>query len=91
MHANQHLTFLHNHDKTSSRGGKTVALELNDKREVVAVAIAHCHEKDNFCRAIGRAKAGGRLNSPRYRTELDAPVPLAVFKEAFYADTKVNS
>lgn len=54
----------------SSRGGITIAYELVSEENgelIYAFALARCHENDNYDRRAGRAKAGGRLNSPRYR------------------------
>lgn len=57
-------------DVVSSRGGITIAYELvteENGESTYAFALARCHEKDNYDRRAGRAKSGGRLNSPRYR------------------------
>jgi hypothetical protein len=47
----------------------TLAIEMSDTEEdmIVAWAAATCHPKDNFCKATGRVKAAGRLNSPLHR------------------------
>lgn len=59
----------------SCKGGKTIAFEVfkhpeNDNRVVVHYAEAKCHERDNFCRRIGRIKSSGRLHSDRLHQEL---------------------
>ena len=51
-------------NRISNFGGSTVAY-----REVpggVEYDEAWCSKTDNFNKAVGRAKAQGRLNSPRY-------------------------
>lgn len=50
-----------------ARGGATVAYRTYGGSNVVEFAIAHCHEKDNFVKQQGRAKAGGRIRSERHR------------------------
>ena len=60
------IQFIHLRDKSSCKGGITVAFEYDDESKVVSkAAIARCHEKDNYNKKIGRIKAAGRLNSPR--------------------------
>lgn len=51
--------------KIESRGGATVA--FIEKPDGIDYAVAICSEHDNFNRAYGRAKAAGRLASPRHR------------------------
>lgn len=53
----------------SSRGGATVAYRVEDGK-VTTFALAKCHIKDNFRKSTGRAKAGGRLNSPNWAEHL---------------------
>lgn len=43
-------------------GGITVAYQKIEEGKF-RVAYAHCHPKDNFCKATGRIKAAGRLKS----------------------------
>ncbi len=62
----------------AAKGGVTIAYELND-RKVVKYATARCSDKDHYCKATGRAKAGGRLNSPRFFIELESPMPVEEF------------
>jgi hypothetical protein len=62
----------------------TTAMELNEKREVVAFAVAKCNPKDQFCKQQGRVKAAGRLNSSRFRVPLFVPVPLKEFMQNTY-------
>lgn len=59
-----HIRNVDTNDRVSNFGGTTVAY-----REVpggVEFAEAWCSDRDNFNKAIGRAKAQGRLNSPHY-------------------------
>lgn len=53
-----------------ARGGLTIAY-----REIPGGKIQHasakCHLNDNFVKQAGRAKAGGRLQSPRYAQVFD--------------------
>jgi hypothetical protein len=51
-------------DTINCRGGMTVAFIEEDG--YFKYAMAHCHEKDNYNKSQGRAKASGRLNSQRY-------------------------
>lgn len=55
--------------KIDNRGGATFAYreEVVNGVSQVLVATARCHQNDNFCRAIGRVKAAGRLNSQSLR------------------------
>jgi len=62
------IKFLHFRQQTfkgdiSNLGGVTVAYQ-KIREGVFKMAYAHCHPKDNFCKATGRIKAAGRLNSP---------------------------
>lgn len=43
----------------------------------VEVGLARCHPKDNFVKAVARAKAGGRLQSTSYRKTITVPSPIA--------------
>lgn len=59
-------TFMHyrkynKQGQIESRGGMTVAVNLEGRN--ITYAIAQCSTKDNFCREQGRIKAGGRLKS----------------------------
>ncbi len=73
------MVFHHQRDKSSPRGGATIAMLCDDEKQVVAWAAAHCHPKDNFCKHTGREKAAGRLRSRHWRVDLRTPVPLNVF------------
>ena len=54
-----------------NNGGTTIAFrELGDNQ--IEYALAHCSPKDNFSKALGRIKAEGRLNSPKYRVTIDS-------------------
>lgn len=55
-----------NSNAISPRGGVTVAYIIDDNYRVIGYALAKCHEKDNYVKALGRAKAAGRLNSERH-------------------------
>lgn len=62
------LRFLHIRPKTDkgeiqTRGGFTVAYEIDDLDQVSHWSFARCSTKDNFCKATGRTVAGGRLKS----------------------------
>lgn len=72
------VIFHHHRDKSKPNGGVTYAFEVNDKRQIVAFAIAKCHTKDNFCKHTGRAKAKGRLGSLRYRQDTN-PIDVSEF------------
>jgi hypothetical protein len=53
------------HGNLESRGGATVA--FIEKPDGIEYAVARCSYRDNFNKAYGRAKAAGRLASPRHR------------------------
>ena len=53
-------------------GGMTIAY-LEEKDQVKGFAIARCHNRDNYVKAVGRAKAAGRLNSKHYFVKVDMP------------------
>jgi hypothetical protein len=53
------------HGRLESRGGATVA--FIEKADGIDYAVARCSYHDNFNKAYGRAKAAGRLASPRHR------------------------
>ncbi len=60
-----HVRNLDHKDQISNFGGVTFAY-----KEIpggVVYAKAQCSSRENFVKALGRAKAQGRLNSPRYR------------------------
>lgn len=44
----------------------TVAYRVTPNGDI-EYAVAYCHPKDQYCKATGRVKAEGRLNSSRYR------------------------
>ncbi len=73
----------HKHDHTRKTASITVAFEVDEFQNVFAYAISRCNPKDNFSRMVGRTKAIGRLNSPKYRKEIQ-PVPRTEFLEAFF-------
>jgi hypothetical protein len=56
---------INGNETVSCRGGATVAYKRVEGGDFI-VAKALCHTRDNFNRHTGRAKAGGRLKSPRY-------------------------
>lgn len=66
------IRFLHirNHTKEGTlcpNGGATVAISKADSKHYV-FNVAHCSDKDVFCKKLGRAVASGRLQ--KHRTEL---------------------
>jgi hypothetical protein len=53
------MHFRYHWDKElEAKGGVTVAYEVKDN--VISMSMAKCHERDNFCRKIGRDIAMGR-------------------------------
>ena len=73
------LKFIHfrskNSDGTvSNRGGTTMAYETDDTGYVLRGAASLCHPNDNFCRALGRVKAAGRINSKKFVVEFPGDV-----------------
>lgn len=63
-----HLRHMGSNGKPATRGGVTVAYVEHEAGHI-RYAIARCNDTDNYSRAYGRAKAGGRLESPRlYRS-----------------------
>lgn len=66
-----------------TKGGKTIAYVLDEQQDrVYGYAEAKCHEKDNFNKHQGRAKAAGRLRSPRYYKEVN--LSEKQFRAAFF-------
>ena len=68
----ENIEFLHirqydENNKVLNSGGFTLAFK--EDNGVFKYAMAMCGPNDNFNKAYGRAKAGGRLNSPRYCAE----------------------
>lgn len=53
----------------SCHGGATVAYQVADDN-TITYAVAQCNMNDHFNKAIGRAKAGGRLNSNAFRRQV---------------------
>jgi hypothetical protein len=54
----------------SCRGGVTIAYTVMEAAEApdgfhITYSSSHCHQRDNYDRRIGRAKAGGRLHSKK--------------------------
>ena len=66
-------------NQIATKGGKTIAIEVDENDTVLAYAEAKCHIKDNFCKRTGRVKAEGRLKSPRFRHEITEFVPFKQF------------
>lgn len=56
-----HLRNLKASSEPETKGGVTFAYKVHDNGDV-EVAIAKCHNKDNFCRRIGRLISEGRFN-----------------------------
>lgn len=52
----------------SNFGGATIAYEITDIG--CFVAVARCHPNDNFCRAKGRAIAGGKIRSEKHTHQI---------------------
>lgn len=78
--------FIHLRNKVGAQvsnvGGKTVAYrETADGG--IEFALAKCSPNDNFNRAQGRAKAAGRLNSPRFLYKM-ANITEKDFRAAVY-------
>lgn len=48
---------------TLARGGFTIAAEIDDQENVIALGIAKCRKTDNFNKSIGLIKAKARLSS----------------------------
>jgi len=60
-----HLRFTNVWCEIVPHGGTTIAYRQRD--DGVEYAVAHCSKRDNFCKAYGRAKSQGRLNSDKHR------------------------
>ena len=56
----------------SAKGGETEAKVYGPDDSVVAIGVATCHERDNFCRRIGRDIALGRALKRLREKELTA-------------------
>jgi len=54
-----------NNGNLDSRGGRTFAFREVEMNSII-YAVARCNPKDNYNKRLGRAKAEGRLDSPRY-------------------------
>lgn len=65
----------------TAHGGITVAYDVNDDNEVIAFASARCSRKENYCKAIGRTIATGRLDAGK---GCKIKMPKAVFLEEIY-------
>lgn len=61
-----HLRNLTANGVVDCKGGTTIAYRQS-MEGTIEFATAFCNERDNYNKAFGRAKAGGRLNSDRYR------------------------
>lgn len=61
--------YLHNYDKDCAFGGNTFAMEIFDGK--LFVGVAHCSEKDQFNKAVGRDIATSYLDElkMKYREE----------------------
>lgn len=53
------------HVRRTGVSSSCVAYEKDGDK--IHYAVAWCHPKDQYCKATGLAKAGGRLKSDRYR------------------------
>ena len=74
MNTRQKLRHLRIRDKNgvvSNRGGATVAGIIDENGKLINFAVAYCHNKDNFNRAVGKIKATGRLHSDCYFSGYD--------------------
>lgn len=63
---------------TPSKGGITIAFNY-EGNSCYSYACAYCHPNDNYNKRLGRAKAGGRLNSQKhvkYLDNIDSPKEL---------------
>jgi len=61
-----HLRHMTPRGTPATHGGVTVCYQ-EEPAGHISYAIARCNDNDNYCRAYGRAKAQGRLLSPRLR------------------------
>ena len=52
------------------KGGTTVAWQYDDAHQKIIYALAHCSDKDNFCRKTGRAVSSGRLAAGKHVEEV---------------------
>lgn len=57
-------------DEVAGKGGTTVAY-VDCGGGVYRFAIAKCHNSDNYNKKVGRAKAGGKLASPKHSYMID--------------------
>lgn len=48
-----------NRGEIATKGGTTIAYDFSDTE--IKYGVAECSRRDNYCRKIGRAIAGGRL------------------------------
>ena len=56
--------YLHNYDKDCAFGGSTFAMEIVDGR--LFVGVAHCSDKDQYVKAIGRDIATSYLDELKF-------------------------
>lgn len=59
--------------KIQNLGGCTIAYEVIDANTMI-IAMAICHPEDNFCKKLGRDKAGGRLKSKDFAVILKSDI-----------------
>lgn len=75
-----HFREIDERGNVNPRGGLTIAyrsipriegftgFEGSDSETYTEFAQAVCHENDNFVKALGRAKSGGRLQSSKFKS-----------------------
>lgn len=82
-----HLRYFDDNIQLEPNGGLTIAYVVSrvnnivdpvDDKFTVVYALAKCHEKDAFVKAVGRAKAAGRLKSSKLLTKYGGFVHLPV-------------
>lgn len=67
-----HIRLRNSDGSIACKGGITIAFEDLGDPDFFSYALAFCHEQDNYNKKIGRAKAAGRLLSPRWRMVTNA-------------------
>lgn len=78
-----HLRYMGSNGLPITHGGITVAY-IEHEAGHISYAIARCNSMDNYCRAYGRAKARGRLESMKQKRMLNSdnhssPIQRVVF------------
>lgn len=56
------IKFIHIRQANTAKGGTTIAYRFNAETRIAEFVVGKCNSNETYCKRIGRAVTGGRLN-----------------------------